>query len=744
MTFSTRWQLTEKMYKDFWRRWSTDYLQTLQTRSKWHFPTKNLEVGDVVIVREDNIPPAKWILGRVLETHPGADGRVRVVTLKTKTSNMKRPITKLSRLPLDPSSYTTASSDVDTTKPAINTQRKRRNNNGKKHFNNLFCTLLLIFSMCVGPTTQQMINITRLSSSRVVYFDKVSDVQIIQDKWKMVVYYNMTTYWRSLDNIQNYVNHLNTLCKKEAAYLTISSQFQHELNEIQHYNDILRSEHGPSRRKRGLVNGIGYLANSLFGTLDERFANQYVKDINIIQSNENHLLNLYKNHTSIIESEYNLLKRNEEVMNTQFRIIDNHLAETEKRIQISHDNAMYITATALAVNLIISNIRQIQQQLLDLVTDVKDGRVDTHLIKPNQFEDQLNIISGHLPSELSLPCVNTRHCTRSLYKLARVHVRLTSAYIIFEVKLPLINNEQYELNHIIPIPQITGHTEKTIVLTSEYLAVNLKGDMIIPLENRDVSSCLNLQENKMLCAINQPIYNIKVADTLCEAQILNNGDSSTCRTRVLDCNDRWVRLHNRGAWLFSCCEDCTMRIFCPAGVTSQHLHGTGIMLLGLGCMLKGESFIIHARNDYHSELKLTGSEERMYMRESSLNHILTDFNHTFGPEDHKDALQELKNNIDKVKEQQQTLSVQSLTHDTHNYVLYTLVGFIIVAFIAWGTFRLKRRCQGCSVNLRDKPDPNNVEQPTQGHSSEHGVSDIDSVDAVIATAARKLNRGSSP
>lgn len=145
-------------------------------------------------------------------------------------------------------------------------------------------------------------------------------------------------------------------------------------------------------------------------------------------------------------------------MNTQFRIIEQHLAEAKKEVRLSHDSAMYITSTALAVNMMISNIRLIQQHLLDLVTDVRDGKVDTHLIKPDQFEEQLNIISGQLPSDLSLPCVNTRHCARSQYKLARVHTRLTSRYLLFEVKLPLINNEQYELNRIIPIPKIIENT----------------------------------------------------------------------------------------------------------------------------------------------------------------------------------------------------------------------------------------------------------------------------------------------
>jgi hypothetical protein len=134
MSFTTRWQLTEKMFKDFWKRWSSDYLQTLQTRSKWQYPTRNLEVDDVVLIKEDNIPPAKWALGRILETHPGADGRVRVVTLKTKTNIIKRPVPKLSRLPMDPLPTTAnnkTSDDSDTASIASTSQGKLRNKTNK-------------------------------------------------------------------------------------------------------------------------------------------------------------------------------------------------------------------------------------------------------------------------------------------------------------------------------------------------------------------------------------------------------------------------------------------------------------------------------------------------------------------------------------------------------------------------------------------------------------------------------------
>lgn len=60
-----------------------------------------MRVGELVLIVEDNLPPAKWAIGRIIDVHPGDDGRVRVVTLRTKTSTFKRAVVKLARLPID-------------------------------------------------------------------------------------------------------------------------------------------------------------------------------------------------------------------------------------------------------------------------------------------------------------------------------------------------------------------------------------------------------------------------------------------------------------------------------------------------------------------------------------------------------------------------------------------------------------------------------------------------------------------
>lgn len=93
-----RWNMCQAMVSHFWRRWSAEYLQQLQKLQKWRRPSANLKVGDIVILRDDHTFTQQWPMAKVLETHPGQDGLVRVVTIKTATSTLKRPVTKLALL----------------------------------------------------------------------------------------------------------------------------------------------------------------------------------------------------------------------------------------------------------------------------------------------------------------------------------------------------------------------------------------------------------------------------------------------------------------------------------------------------------------------------------------------------------------------------------------------------------------------------------------------------------------------
>ncbi len=70
------------MSEQFWSRWRKEKLANVSLRQQWHMPRINFHVGDVVIVKEDNVPRNEWRLTRVVKTSADDAGFVRKVKLQ--------------------------------------------------------------------------------------------------------------------------------------------------------------------------------------------------------------------------------------------------------------------------------------------------------------------------------------------------------------------------------------------------------------------------------------------------------------------------------------------------------------------------------------------------------------------------------------------------------------------------------------------------------------------------------------
>ena len=99
-----RFQRISALKQHFWSVFQRDYILEQQNRAKWSKPHESLEVGAMVVVHEDNTPPQKWLLGRVVDVVTGADGKVRVAYIKTRNGLCRRAIHKLAILPSSSSS----------------------------------------------------------------------------------------------------------------------------------------------------------------------------------------------------------------------------------------------------------------------------------------------------------------------------------------------------------------------------------------------------------------------------------------------------------------------------------------------------------------------------------------------------------------------------------------------------------------------------------------------------------------
>lgn len=96
-----RYQKLRQLYQHFWQRWQKEYISELQQRGKWKTLSNNVTVNTLVLIADEGVPPQNWILGRIIEVHPGPDGLVRVASVKTPTGIIKRAIVKLAPLPVE-------------------------------------------------------------------------------------------------------------------------------------------------------------------------------------------------------------------------------------------------------------------------------------------------------------------------------------------------------------------------------------------------------------------------------------------------------------------------------------------------------------------------------------------------------------------------------------------------------------------------------------------------------------------
>ena len=104
-----RYRLVHHVTEMYWKKWRELVSPSLVIRQKWHQKTRNLRVGDLVMIVSSSPIKAHYKLGVVDVVHPSNDGFVRSVTIryvllqknprgedKVKNIHVKRSVQRLS------------------------------------------------------------------------------------------------------------------------------------------------------------------------------------------------------------------------------------------------------------------------------------------------------------------------------------------------------------------------------------------------------------------------------------------------------------------------------------------------------------------------------------------------------------------------------------------------------------------------------------------------------------------------
>ena len=84
-----RFRFLQSLVDDWWKRWYENVLPSLVPSYKWYQRHRNVQVGDVCLIKYKSAVKAHYKLGRVTRVKEGTDGLVRTVTLAYKNPNEK-------------------------------------------------------------------------------------------------------------------------------------------------------------------------------------------------------------------------------------------------------------------------------------------------------------------------------------------------------------------------------------------------------------------------------------------------------------------------------------------------------------------------------------------------------------------------------------------------------------------------------------------------------------------------------
>lgn len=57
----------QKLLESFWNSWRNEYLVTLMQRKKWAIEKAPIQIGQIVLVNEENTSPTHWPLGKIVD-----------------------------------------------------------------------------------------------------------------------------------------------------------------------------------------------------------------------------------------------------------------------------------------------------------------------------------------------------------------------------------------------------------------------------------------------------------------------------------------------------------------------------------------------------------------------------------------------------------------------------------------------------------------------------------------------------
>ncbi|XP_037045848.1 uncharacterized protein LOC119081228 [Bradysia coprophila] len=564
--------------------------------------------------------------------------------------------------------------------------------------------LCALFALILGISAKEC-DYTPLKHSPGLFFEQNGKMRLSTDKWIITGYIRMEPYWKQEEQIQFLIRKSEEICNRmerdkycNATIDVLQQQFSslsttNEIFKSFSQASVLRKRRGVlddigdkspnekllSRKRRGWINFIGTGLKVVTGVMDDNDAQQISKQIEELKNDNNYLVKVIGNQTTIQDLTLNIIKQQEEGIRQQILYLKNQIELIHNQTATNHGTTFNMLA--IQITSLIQNQLTQQNAILDLVTHVHHGKVSPIVISPAQLKQHLIAISSNITNDLMIPGDNIPENVAHIYNLLEARVRVSTNQILLRITIPLISRDMFTLHHIIPVPFQHDNTFRAITTPYQYIALNKRQDRYYMLTPQLYAQCLQFDGNVIICKQKYPVYTVQQDEALCEMAILTHASKEIpprCHTTIMKKNQAWSKLITPNSFIFSVQNKSILNMICKDSITSCTVQGSGIIAISRQCMIQTENLEFASENIYDEDqpIIITPALNATTDIDMDIDQLIQQPMESFPT---YNISNELNNLQAAVSDQRKILQHPAVnTHHIHHYTLVYIIIFVLI------------------------------------------------------------------
>ncbi|KAL7726282.1 hypothetical protein ACLKA6_008461 [Drosophila palustris] len=258
-------------------------------------------------------------------------------------------------------------------------------------------------------------------------------VGLSRTAWNVIIHADLEDYGAFKHRVEESWASLLTIksrLKNDSHIDNMMSLLTNKATRLQQHDDIIQQTQARKTQRvpRAPLKAFGAIYHAVFGLMDEDHADELLQKVQQSRQNEEYLLDLLRNQSSVQDATVQMMKKQNEVIWGNFNIINTAMYSMKNALNTAIDHEVFLDAYE-TLSMAMDAFEQLQRDIINIIWNTNGNFLDS-LLPTTQFQKQIQRIVLNMPEGVQLPTLDPLE----LGRISKITTRTTSSAILFNLQ----------------------------------------------------------------------------------------------------------------------------------------------------------------------------------------------------------------------------------------------------------------------------------------------------------------------